>query len=79
MQNYREKSEVADWLESHDPIDRLRQRLAGQGELDDGGFAAATSRAAVIVADAVAFAEASPWPDTASVNRAWPAPAAGRP
>jgi hypothetical protein len=38
-----------------------------------------TSRAAGIVADAVAFAEASPWPDTASVNRAWPAAAAGRP
>lgn len=79
VQNYREKSEVAAWLESRDPIDRLRQRLAGQGELDDGGFAAATSRAAAIVADAIAFAEASPWPDTASVNRAWPAAAAGRP
>jgi acetoin:2,6-dichlorophenolindophenol oxidoreductase subunit alpha len=79
VQNYREKSEVADWLESRDPIDRLRQRLAGQGELDDSGFAAATSRAAGIVADAIAFAEASPWPDTASVNRAWPAAAAGRP
>jgi TPP-dependent pyruvate/acetoin dehydrogenase alpha subunit len=79
VQNYREKSEVADWLESRDPIDRLRQRLAGRGELDDSGFAAATSRAAGIVADAIAFAEASPWPDTASVNRAWPAAAAGRP
>jgi pyruvate/2-oxoglutarate dehydrogenase complex dihydrolipoamide acyltransferase (E2) component len=44
VQNYREKSEEAAWFESRDPIDRLRQRLAGQGELDDGGFAAATPR-----------------------------------
>ena len=35
---------------------------------------AATSRATAIVADAIAFAEASPWPDPASVNRAWPDP-----
>ena len=79
VQNYREKSEVAAWLESRDPIDRLRRRLADQGDLDEGGFGAATSRAAEIVADAIAFAEASPWPDPASVNRAWPAAAAGRP
>jgi pyruvate dehydrogenase E1 component alpha subunit len=85
VQNYREKSEVADWLESRDPIDRLRQQLAGWGELDEAGFMAATSRAAAAVADAIAFAESSPWPDPASVDRAWPDPdssaavAAGRP
>jgi TPP-dependent pyruvate/acetoin dehydrogenase alpha subunit len=86
VQNYREKSEVADWLESRDPIDRLRLQLAGRGELDDASFTVATSRAAAIVADAIAFAESSPWPDPASVDRAWPnpdpassAPVAGRP
>jgi TPP-dependent pyruvate/acetoin dehydrogenase alpha subunit len=77
VQNYREKSEVADWFSSRDPIDRLRQRLAGTGELDDAAYEAATARAASAVADAIAFAEASPWPDPASVDRAWPA-AAGR-
>jgi TPP-dependent pyruvate/acetoin dehydrogenase alpha subunit len=82
VQNYREKSEVADWLSSRDPIDRLRQRLTGQGELDDPGYAAAAARAADIVADAIAFADSSPWPDPASVDRAWPAASAavaGRP
>jgi TPP-dependent pyruvate/acetoin dehydrogenase alpha subunit len=82
VQNYREKSEVADWLSSRDPIDRLRQRLTGQGELDDSGYAAATARAADIVADAIAFADSSPWPDPATVDRAWPAASAavaGRP
>jgi len=82
VQNYREKSEVADWLSARDPIDQLRQRLAAQGELDDSGYAAATARAADIVADAIAFADSSPWPDTASVDRAWPAASAsvaGRP
>jgi TPP-dependent pyruvate/acetoin dehydrogenase alpha subunit len=77
VQNYREKSEVADWLAARDPIDRLRRRLAGAGGLDDAEYEAATSRAATAVADAIAFAEASPWPDTASVNRSWPAAAAG--
>jgi TPP-dependent pyruvate/acetoin dehydrogenase alpha subunit len=72
VQNYREKSEVADWLESRDPIERLRQQLAGWGQLDEAGFMAATSRAAAAVADAIAFAESSPWPDPASVDRAWP-------
>jgi len=76
VQNYREKSEVADWLSVRDPIDRLRQRLTAQGELDDAGYAAATARAADIVADAVAFADSSPWPDPASVDRAWPAASA---
>ena len=74
MQNYREKSEVADWLELRDPIDRLQRQLAGRGELDEAGIATATSRATAIVADAIAFAESSPWPDPASVNRAWPDP-----
>jgi TPP-dependent pyruvate/acetoin dehydrogenase alpha subunit len=79
VQNYREKSEVAEWLKRRDPIDRLRQRLAGLGELDEAGFTAATARAEEIVADAVAYAEVAPWPDPASVHRAWPATAAGRP
>jgi len=79
VQNYREKSEVAAWLEARDPVDRLRQRLAGLGELDDASFTAATARAEEVVADAIAYAEAAPWPDPASVHRAWPAAAAGRP
>jgi pyruvate dehydrogenase E1 component alpha subunit len=79
VQNYRDKSEVTAWSELRDPIDRLRQYLSARGQLDDAAFAEATARAEGIVADAIAFAEASPWPDPASVNRAWPAAAAGQP
>jgi TPP-dependent pyruvate/acetoin dehydrogenase alpha subunit len=71
-QNYREKSEVSDWRAARDPIDRLRKRLQAAGALDDEGYAAQELRAAVVVADAIAFAEASPWPDPATVDRAWP-------
>jgi TPP-dependent pyruvate/acetoin dehydrogenase alpha subunit len=73
VQNYREKSEVTAWLESRDPIDRLRQYLGARGQLDEDAFAEATARAQAIVADAVEFAEASPWP-APPADQEWPAP-----
>jgi pyruvate dehydrogenase E1 component alpha subunit len=75
VQNYREKSEVASWRELRDPIDKLVARLSAHGEFTDDDLAKATSRAADVVADAIAFAEQSPWPDTSTVDRAWPAAA----
>jgi pyruvate dehydrogenase E1 component alpha subunit len=74
VQNYREKSEVASWRDRQDPIDRLRQRLTERGELDDAGYAALEQLAGATVADAIDFAERSPWPDTGTVNRSWPMP-----
>jgi TPP-dependent pyruvate/acetoin dehydrogenase alpha subunit len=71
-QNYRQKSEVEDWRSARDPIDRLRLRLTSDGSLDDEGFAAAQQRATEVVADAVAFADASAWPDPSTVDRSWP-------
>ena len=41
--------------------------------LDAAGYDAAVGRAQDAVADAIAFAEASAWPDTADVMRSWPA------
>lgn len=73
VQNYREKSEVTSWLESRDPIDRLRQYLSARGQLDEDAFAEASARAHAIVAEAVEFAEASPWPDPPA-DQEWPAP-----
>jgi TPP-dependent pyruvate/acetoin dehydrogenase alpha subunit len=73
VQNYREKSEVTAWLESRDPIDRLRQYLGARGQLDEDAFAEATARAQAIVTDAVEFAEASPWP-APPADQEWPAP-----
>jgi pyruvate dehydrogenase E1 component alpha subunit len=74
VQNYRETSEIASWRETRDPIDRLRQRLTEDGELDEAGYAALERQADEVVADAIDFAERSPWPDTGSVDRSWPAP-----
>jgi len=73
VQNYRELAEVEDWRANRDPVGRLRQLLEGTGVLGPGGYDAAVGRAREQVADAIAFAEASPWPDTADVMRSWPA------
>lgn len=72
VQNYREKSEVTSWRESRDPIDRLRLRLISSDDLTDSDFEAMTARAEAVVSDAIEFAEQSPWPDTETVDRAWP-------
>ena len=72
VQNYREKSEVSSWREAQDPIDRLRRRLAEDGDLDEPGYAGLERQADEAVADAIDFAERSPWPDTGTVDRFWP-------
>jgi pyruvate dehydrogenase E1 component alpha subunit len=72
VQNYRGAAEVADWRANRDPISRLRRRLEGAGGLAPGEYEAADRRAREVVAEAVAFAEASPWPDTADVMQSWP-------
>jgi TPP-dependent pyruvate/acetoin dehydrogenase alpha subunit len=72
VQNYRELAEVEDWRTHRDPITRLRQHLETTGLLDPGGYEAAVGRARQVVEDAIAFAEASPWPDTGGVMRSWP-------
>jgi TPP-dependent pyruvate/acetoin dehydrogenase alpha subunit len=79
-QNYREQTEVSDWRGTRDPVDRLRKRLQDAGALDDDGYAAQERHADAVVEDAIAFAEASPWPDPATVGQAWPpaAPPEGR-
>jgi TPP-dependent pyruvate/acetoin dehydrogenase alpha subunit len=72
VQNYRAAAEVADWRANRDPISRLRKRLEGSGVLGPGGYDDADRRAGEVVADAIAFAEGSAWPDTADVTRSWP-------
>jgi TPP-dependent pyruvate/acetoin dehydrogenase alpha subunit len=74
VQNYRAKSEVSSWREAQDPIDRLRRRLTEGGDLDEPGYAALERQADEAVADAIRFAERSPWPDTGTVDRSWPTP-----
>jgi TPP-dependent pyruvate/acetoin dehydrogenase alpha subunit len=59
---YRTAEELQEWRE-RDPIERLRNVLVGVGSLRDDGFAALDAEAVGAVDRAVAFAEASPWPE----------------
>src|ERR1700722_15430028 len=72
VQNYRQLAEVEDWRTHRDPITRLRQHLEQAGILGPDGYDAAVERARQVVADAIAFAEASEWPETADVMKSWP-------
>jgi TPP-dependent pyruvate/acetoin dehydrogenase alpha subunit len=71
-QNYREQSEVKQWREARDPIDRLRRRLVADGGLSSERYDALDQQANSVVEDAIAFAEASAWPDPSTVDRSWP-------
>jgi len=76
VQNYRTKDEVAEWRGAGDPIMRLVGRLASAG-LGAPDLAAIRADAESIVADAIEFAEASPWPVPPAHDVAWPATPAG--
>jgi pyruvate dehydrogenase E1 component alpha subunit len=61
-ERYRDKSEVARWME-HDPIDMLRARLSTAGRFSDDDWTAMQAEITAEIDDAVAFAEAgSPEP-----------------
>jgi TPP-dependent pyruvate/acetoin dehydrogenase alpha subunit len=72
VQNYREKEEVAQWRAERDPISRLRQRMIDDAMLDDAQYAALEAAAAESVADAIAYADASPWPTGADALTTYP-------
>ncbi len=57
---YREKSEIAEW-QKRDPITNFQARLRGKGLLSDDDIAALEKSIAAEIAEAVEFAEASPW------------------
>jgi len=66
-ERYREKAEVEAWR-AHDPIQSLRDRMAGEGVLTDADVEAMEAQIAEIVDDAAAFAEASPLEDLADLQ-----------
>ena len=72
VQNYREKDEVAQWRAEGDPIARLRKRLIDDAALDDAQYAALELAAEEAVADAIAYADASPWPTGADALTTYP-------
>ncbi len=55
---YRDKAEVAEWRDRHDPIRTLTERLAAEGLLTAGDVAAIEAAVAAEVDGAVAYAEA---------------------
>jgi pyruvate dehydrogenase E1 component alpha subunit len=64
---YRSDDEVRAWRE-RDPITLLERRLAELGILDAPGAAAVRDQVQAEVREAVAFAEASPFPDPATLT-----------
>lgn len=65
-QSYVDPAELRSWL-ARDPIRRQRERLFDQGLLDPAGLAAMEERVRARIASAAEFAQASPWPDPASL------------
>lgn len=64
---YRSKEEIEAW-KKRDPIARFRQRLAESGALSEAEAEAIRQDAYVAIAAAVAFADASPEPDVATLE-----------
>lgn len=60
-QSYVDKNELAHWLQ-RDPILLLKNRLESAGILDGADIAQIEARSAARISDAVAFAQASPYP-----------------
>lgn len=61
-QLYQPAAEIAAWKKKC-PIDRLNRSLSEAGDLSRAEFETMSAKAAAIVAEAVRFAEESPWPE----------------
>ncbi|MHB8491298.1 MAG: pyruvate dehydrogenase (acetyl-transferring) E1 component subunit alpha [Solirubrobacteraceae bacterium] len=65
-ERYRTKEQVEEWR-TRDPIALFSARLMEQGVIDEPSYAELDARATSTVDDAVTFAEASPYPEPASL------------
>lgn len=59
---YRTTDEVEQWRTERDPIARLASSLRASGDLSEQGLAELQEQAVARVADALTFADESPWP-----------------
>lgn len=75
---YRTKKEIAEW-QTRDPITTFQTRLRKQGLFTDIDLAAIETAIAAELADAVQFAEASPWEPVEDLTKDVCAPKAGKP
>jgi len=69
QREYRSREEEKAWL-ARDPIRRSEERLLASGELSPEGLAAMDREVAAEIEDAVAFAEASPFPEPSTATDA---------
>jgi TPP-dependent pyruvate/acetoin dehydrogenase alpha subunit len=65
---YRAKDEEKDWRENRDPITRFRAFLVEQGIATEDEIEAMNAEIEKDAADAVAYAEAAPYPDASEVE-----------
>ena len=65
---YRSKEEEADWKENRDPIIRFRSWLVEQGIATEDEIEALNAQIEKDAAEAVAYAEAAPYPDASEVD-----------
>ena len=65
---YRSKEEEADWKENRDPIIRFRSWLVEQGIATEDEIEALNAQIETDAAEAVAYAEAAPYPDASEVD-----------
>lgn len=64
---YRTTEEVAEW-KGRDPIARLRDQLLREGRATEAEIGAVDTAVRDLIAEAVEFAQASPWPDPATAT-----------
>ena len=64
---YRSKQEAEDWIQNRDPLDALEARLTEGGLVSADALREVDGEVAALLAEAVAEAEAAPFPDPSEV------------
>jgi pyruvate dehydrogenase E1 component alpha subunit len=64
---YRTKEEVSRMREQHDPIDHLKEKLLGDGLIDEVGLKEIDREVKAIVSEAAEFSQTSPEPDVSEL------------
>lgn len=65
---YRTQDEIDNW-KTRDPITSLRARVVGEGIAGEADFDAIDAEMTAIIAEALAFAESSPFPDPSTATK----------
>ena len=68
QKNYRTKDEIAEWV-ARDPIERFRKVVTDAERLTEQDFETIDAQIEREIEHAVAFAEASPWPNVDVIER----------